>query len=285
MWLGTVELLLSAPPCVSFRAMKNGRPRPTHPSARRYTLVRPESFSRPMTGHTPRKLPFVRRNLPHHRSARAVFPYTRPIMIPSPRQFVKYKFRRNHKVFPKNSAFFRKLQLRRHPAPHRDELLFGGRRPSGQLTVDSGQLRSPFGTIGKTNCAYRLKSAKRQIGVCRCASKFPVIANQSADWCGNPPVERNQVTITTINRGEPVLPGAFRYISHLSGGLPRQCAHWLAMTGNLKAKPPNNNLSFSRGLGAKSGGGALAPPRRFPAFRIRHFFSCATISAYFTGSR
>ena len=30
--------------------------------------------------------------------------------------------------------------------------------------------------------------------------KFPVIANQRARWCGNPPVERNQVTITTENR-------------------------------------------------------------------------------------
>ena len=30
--------------------------------------------------------------------------------------------------------------------------------------------------------------------------KLSVIANQSADWCGNPPVERNQVTITTKNR-------------------------------------------------------------------------------------
>ena len=27
-----------------------------------------------------------------------------------------------------------------------------------------------------------------------------VIANQSADWCGNPPVERNQVTIIAKNR-------------------------------------------------------------------------------------
>ena len=31
--------------------------------------------------------------------------------------------------------------------------------------------------------------------------KLPVIANQSADWCGNPPVEWSQVTITTKNRG------------------------------------------------------------------------------------
>ena len=32
-------------------------------------------------------------------------------------------------------------------------------------------------------------------------SKLPAIANQSADWCGNPPVERNQVTITAKNLG------------------------------------------------------------------------------------
>ena len=44
------------------------------------------------------------------------------------------------------------------------------------------------------------RERERQIVVCRCASKFPVIANQSADWCGNPPVERNQVMITTKNR-------------------------------------------------------------------------------------
>ena len=30
--------------------------------------------------------------------------------------------------------------------------------------------------------------------------RLPVIANQSADWCGNPPDEWNQVTITTKNR-------------------------------------------------------------------------------------
>ena len=36
----------------------------------------------------------------------------------------------------------------------------------------------------------------------RMRPKLPVIANQSSDWCGNPPVERNQVTITTKNRGD-----------------------------------------------------------------------------------
>ncbi len=39
-----------------------------------------------------------------------------------------------------------------------------------------------------------------------------VIANQSADWCGNPPVEWYQVTITTKNRRDShfwVLFGTF----------------------------------------------------------------------------
>ena len=41
-----------------------------------------------------------------------------------------------------------------------------------------------------------------------------VIANQSADWCGNP------LTFRTT----------FRHISLLTGGFPRQCEHWLGMT-------------------------------------------------------
>ena len=40
-------------------------------------------------------------------------------------------------------------------------------------------------------------------------SKLPVIANQSADWCGNPPDERNQVTITTKNCGDSHFFGCF----------------------------------------------------------------------------
>ncbi len=32
--------------------------------------------------------------------------------------------------------------------------------------------------------------------------RLAVIANQSADWCGNPPVERNQETITTKNSND-----------------------------------------------------------------------------------
>jgi len=67
--LGTVELVFT-PPCVSFQAMKNGR--------RRADLFlclgdirkrKQKQFSRPMTGHTPQKLP-ISRNLLHHRIAR-----------------------------------------------------------------------------------------------------------------------------------------------------------------------------------------------------------------------
>ena len=36
-----------------------------------------------------------------------------------------------------------------------------------------------------------------------------VIANQCAHWCGNPPVERNQVTITTKNCGNALSSGCF----------------------------------------------------------------------------
>ena len=38
------------------------------------------------------------RNLPHHRIARAVFPYTRSNIIPPRLQIVKKNFRENHKV-------------------------------------------------------------------------------------------------------------------------------------------------------------------------------------------
>ena len=46
-----------------------------------------------------------------------------------------------------------------------------------------------------------------QIVVYTTHSKFPVIANQSADWCGNPPVEWNQVTISAKNATFPCSVG------------------------------------------------------------------------------
>ena len=51
---------MSAPPCVSLRAMKNGRPRPTHSHRAAIYANADKQFSRPMTGHTPQKLPRFR---------------------------------------------------------------------------------------------------------------------------------------------------------------------------------------------------------------------------------
>ena len=63
--------------------------------------------------------------------------------------------------------------------------------------------------------------------------RLPVIANQRARWCGNPPDEWNQVTITSKKREFPALVGTCRNIVRLTGGLPRQRARWLAMTAYL----------------------------------------------------
>ena len=48
-----------------------GRPFPCRSDIR---SAKQKQFSRPMTGHTPQKLPFFRRNLLHHRSATHSFP-------------------------------------------------------------------------------------------------------------------------------------------------------------------------------------------------------------------
>ena len=61
-------------------------------------------------------------------------------------------------------------------------------------------------------------------------SKFPVIANQSADWCGNPPVRWEMYRIAPEKRGLLRFLAVIATWSHGAGGLPRQCAHWLAMT-------------------------------------------------------
>ena len=53
------------------------------------------------------------------------------------------------------------------------------------------------------------------------------------DFRGNPPVERNQVTITTKIATLSYSVGQSSNILPLTGGLPRQCEHWLAMTAYL----------------------------------------------------
>ena len=64
--------------------------------------------------------------------------------------------------------------------------------------------------------SIRLPCANREIGVCRI---FAVIANQCAHWCGNPPVERSQETITTKNRGDTHSFGHFSVHSPSNRGI------------------------------------------------------------------
>ena len=54
---GYGRTLLSAPPCVSFQGMKIGRQAPTILLSPAIYASAKEAFSRPMTGHTPQKLP------------------------------------------------------------------------------------------------------------------------------------------------------------------------------------------------------------------------------------
>ena len=65
--------------CPRYRAyhsvpQKMADARPTLFLPQRYTQRKTGQFSRPMTGHTPQKLPFIQRNLLHHRSATHSFP-------------------------------------------------------------------------------------------------------------------------------------------------------------------------------------------------------------------
>ena len=73
------------------------------------------------------------------------------------------------------------------------------------------------------------------------AFKLPVIANQSADWCGNPPVERNQVTITAKNRSNSHSSGFCSvHFPSIRGIATPVCA----LARNDSKKRTNNNLSF-----------------------------------------
>ena len=103
---------MSAPPCVSFHAMKNGRPRPTSFSAQRYTPHASKAVQPPDDRTYSAEVTAFRRNLPHHRSARAVLPYTRSNNIPPEFPFVKKKFRKNHKLSRKNSLNVEKTKFR-----------------------------------------------------------------------------------------------------------------------------------------------------------------------------
>ena len=68
--------------------------------SRRYTPALPKAVQPPDDRTYSAEVTVIQRNLPHHRSARAESPYTRPIMIPSIHPFVKDFFRVFHEVFP-----------------------------------------------------------------------------------------------------------------------------------------------------------------------------------------
>ena len=68
-----------------------------------------------------------------------------------------------------------------------------------------------------SECAYRLKSEKRQLefGDLYCATtKLSLRTSDRCHWCGNP------LSFLTVS--------SFACVRGC--GLPRQCAHWLAMT-------------------------------------------------------
>ena len=100
---GYGRTVLSAPPCVSFQAMKNGRRKADlSPAAAIYAALT-EAVQPPDDRTYSAEVTVFRRNLLHHRSARAECPYTRPIMIPCFPLFVKHFF----------ANFFRFLVLAR----------------------------------------------------------------------------------------------------------------------------------------------------------------------------
>ena len=80
--------------------------RPTFPLPQRYTQRKTEAVQPPDDRTYSAEVTGFRRNLLHHRSARAVFPYTRSIMIPPFPPFVKHIFRNNHKICKEFSSIF-----------------------------------------------------------------------------------------------------------------------------------------------------------------------------------
>ena len=85
--------------------------RPTFPLSQRYTLAQTEAVQPPDDRTYSAEVTVFRRNLLHHRSARAEFPYTRPIILPLIPLFVKYNFRKNHKNFYVFLALSQKLLI------------------------------------------------------------------------------------------------------------------------------------------------------------------------------
>ena len=69
------------------------------------------------------------------------------------------------------------------------------------------------------------------VGLC---PDFLSLRTSPLKWCGNPPVRREMYRQLPLQDGE-TLRFLVEIVTwfHSSGGLPRQCEHWLAMTANI----------------------------------------------------
>ena len=92
--------------------------RPTPPVAAIYASAKQKQFSRPMTGHTPQKLPFFNAISCIIAVRSADFAYTRSIMIPPKAHFVNYFFGYNNKNFYAFSVNRENFILDPFPTPH-----------------------------------------------------------------------------------------------------------------------------------------------------------------------
>ena len=98
----------------------------------------------------------------------------------------------------------------------------------------------PFDSGGKLcynkKNADRLKAAKRKIGICRivrtCHSEpeFPVIASQSSDWRGNPPVRRTTSRGRIPENGTKTMVCMTISCLEFDGDSHESSAHWFGMT-------------------------------------------------------
>ncbi|MBR2310946.1 MAG: hypothetical protein IKA47_10525, partial [Oscillospiraceae bacterium] len=95
---------LSTPSCVSLCAKKNGRRKADRLLPQRYTQRKQKQFSRPMTGHTPQKLPSFDAISCIIAVRSADFAYTRSIILTRTAPFVNNFFRKIHKNFSKFSC-------------------------------------------------------------------------------------------------------------------------------------------------------------------------------------
>ena len=90
---------LFTPPCVSFQAKKNGRRKADQPPAAAIYAAQTEAAQPPDDRTYSAEVTSFLSNLLHHRSARIIIPYTRPIILAPISCFVKNFFRKNHKIF------------------------------------------------------------------------------------------------------------------------------------------------------------------------------------------